>query len=91
MSKYYFSVSHNGDAWSNLICRPSVVDGFRYLLKHSLVTQGDTIRVDYVDELFEYSFHRFFIFIDSYFLVYHDSRKGHHIYRVGDNNEVLVE
>lgn len=89
MSCYYFSV-HNG-VWSDSIRRSSVLDGFRYLLNHSLVKQGDTVRVDYVDEFSEYSFHRFFIYIDCYFLVYHDSRKSHHIYRVGDNNEVFFE
>ena len=91
MTCYYFLVSHNGEAWTQPIRRPSIVDGFRYLLKHNLVEPGDTVRVDSVDDLSEYSFYRFFIYIDCYFLVYRDSRRSHHIYRVGDNNEVFVE
>lgn len=86
---YFFSVFHNG--WINPVRRSSIKDGFSYLLKHSLIFDGDTIKVHTSDDLSDYSYVRYYLFYHSYFLKYYDSRMSHHVYRVGDNNEVLFK
>lgn len=86
---YSFSVFHDG--WSKPVRRSSIKDGFSYLLKHSLISDGDTIKIHTSDELTDYTYIRYFLFSHSYFLKYYDSRKSHYVYRVGDNNEVLFK
>lgn len=85
---YYFSVFHNG--WSMPVVRSSIKDGFSYLLKHSMILDGDSIKVRSSDST-GYATIRYFLFSHSYFLKYYDSRKNHHVYRVGDNNEIRFD